>query len=112
MNKNFVIYNSTGNILRTGSCPDEAFDLQAGADEFILEGVANCAKDAVNPETREIIPNGGEQVVVTSQSVVAPTSSIPVSHQLDLLWQAMDSGTFPKAEPFYSAIKASKEAGA
>lgn len=38
--KNFIIYTNDGAIVRTGSCPTDAFDLQAGEDEFILEGVA------------------------------------------------------------------------
>jgi hypothetical protein len=39
--KNFVIYNSEGTILRTGSCPDSMFDMQCGDNESILEGAAN-----------------------------------------------------------------------
>lgn len=32
-----------------------------------------------------------------------------LSEQLDALWHAMDQGTLPKAEPFYSSIKTVKE---
>tara|TARA_B100001057_G_C22040546_1_gene640811 strand:- start:39 stop:428 length:390 start_codon:yes stop_codon:yes gene_type:complete len=45
--KNFVIYNSEGTILRTGSCPDEVFALQRMGDEIIMEGVANDATQCV-----------------------------------------------------------------
>ena len=45
--KNFVIYNSEGTILRTGSCPDEAFALQRHGNELIIEGVANDATQCV-----------------------------------------------------------------
>lgn len=31
-----------------------------------------------------------------------------VANQLDLLWHAMNDGTMPKAEPFYSVIEAVK----
>lgn len=33
----------------------------------------------------------------------------PISEQLDALWHAMDDGTLPKIEPFYSQIKEVKE---
>lgn len=32
-----------------------------------------------------------------------------VEDQLDMLWHAMDQGTAPKVEPFYSRIKEVKE---
>ncbi|MPS58899.1 MAG: hypothetical protein E2594_17275 [Pseudomonas sp.] len=32
-----------------------------------------------------------------------------IQDQLDALWHAMDSGQLPKAEPFYSQIKAVKD---
>lgn len=28
-----------------------------------------------------------------------------IESQLDMLWHSMDSGQFPKSEPFYSTIK-------
>jgi hypothetical protein len=110
MNKNYVIYNATGEILRTGSTPAEAFDFQAAENEFIIEGIADCMKDSVDPVLKEVVV-GGRPTPVPPSPVpqIATSSSIPVDQQLDLLWQAMDSGTFPKAEPFYSAIKAAKE---
>ena len=107
MNKNFVIYNATGAILRAGYCPVEDFILQAQEGEFIIEAQACCLKDAVNVETGEIICGGGTPQatpIVTGQPAALSSAT-----QLDLLWQAMDAGTFPKAEPFYSAIKATKE---
>ena len=32
-----------------------------------------------------------------------------VTDQMDMLWHAMDDGTLPKVEPFYSTIKAVKD---
>jgi hypothetical protein len=111
MNKNFVIYNAQGQILRTGYCPDEDFGLQAMKGELITEATACCANDAVNPETGEIIHGGNlNPPGVPTPSEAPPSSGLSAATQLDLLWQAMDAGTFPKAEPFYSAIKAQKEA--
>ena len=34
----------------------------------------------------------------------------PATEQLDLLWHAMDSGATPKIEPWFSTIKAIKDA--
>lgn len=42
--KNFIVYNSSGKILRTGTCPDSVFSAQTQAGEFIMEGV--CEDDA------------------------------------------------------------------
>ena len=45
--KRFVIYNNEGKILRTGSCPDDMFDIQRGDNELIVEGTANDATQHV-----------------------------------------------------------------
>ena len=49
--KSFIIYNPQGAILRTGSCPDVDYALQCGANELIIEGVADdraqCVVDGV-----------------------------------------------------------------
>ena len=39
--KNFIVYNNLGEILRTGSCPDNSFNLQAGDNESIIEGLVS-----------------------------------------------------------------------
>jgi hypothetical protein len=39
--KKFIVYNSTGKILRTGSCKDADLDLQAQAGEFVMEVTGN-----------------------------------------------------------------------
>lgn len=113
MNKNFVIYNAQGQILRTGYCPAEDFALQAQDGELITEAQACCVNDAVNPATGEIIHGGNPNPPgMPSPSMPTQGAGLSTEAQLDLLWQAMDAGTFPKAEPFYSAIKAQKEAAA
>ena len=45
--KNFVVYAKSGEILRTGSCPDNLFDLQRTGEERIIEGAANDATQIV-----------------------------------------------------------------
>lgn len=38
---NYIIYNSLGEILRTGMCGNNDFAIQAGDGEFVLEGTAD-----------------------------------------------------------------------
>lgn len=111
MNKEFVIYDSTGRILRTGNCPQEDWSLQANEGELIIEAQACCVGDSVCPHTHVVIEGGAAPVEPVAPPVAQPTM-LSTEAQLDLLWQAMDAGTFPRAEPFYSAIKAQKEAAA
>ena len=41
--KKYIVYNASGDILRTGVCQDVDYAAQAGVDEFIMEGVADDA---------------------------------------------------------------------
>lgn len=110
--KHFVIHNAAGEILRTGSCPDEAFELQARDGEFVLEAQADVENDAVDPETGAVIPGG--RVIPPKPAPTydqARRSMYPrVEEQLDMLWHAMDGYHTPRIEPFYSVIKAVKDA--
>lgn len=45
---NFIVYNSEGDILRTGTCPGSMIDLQAGDGEYVIEGVANDATNRIS----------------------------------------------------------------
>jgi hypothetical protein len=46
--KQFIVYDiSKGKILRTGHCPSELVELQAGAGEAIIEGTADDKTDIV-----------------------------------------------------------------
>jgi len=58
--KKFIIYDSAGKILRTGACPDNDYELQCSADEFIMEGVADDES----------------QMVVEGQIVNKPANSV------------------------------------
>ena len=45
--KNYTVYNSSGKILRSGTCPDNFFLLQAEKGEFVMEGLANDSKHKI-----------------------------------------------------------------
>lgn len=60
--KSFIVYSTaTGEILRTGSCPDADVALQAGVDESVIEGKAN--------DSTQMIINGE---VVSKPPVLPP----------------------------------------
>lgn len=46
--KNFIIHDTVGKILRTGSCPDTMLSIQAGLGETVIEGLANDATQYVS----------------------------------------------------------------
>lgn len=109
---NFIIYNAAGEILRTGTVPEEFFSIQANQDEFIVEGEADALTDMIDPTTQAVL-----------RGVKSPPEPVPetyadirrrmypsVQEQLDMLWHAMDTGLMEKAEPFYSTIKTVKDA--
>lgn len=108
----YIVYNSTGEILRVGDCPEDAVELQAQPGELLALGSADPSVDAVDPATGTVVI-GGRQLPEPRRDTYAdvrrrmyPSTSV----QLDMLWHAMDSLQIPKAEPFYSAIKAVKDA--
>jgi hypothetical protein len=45
--KNYIVYNSKGEILKTGICPDDMIDIQAKADEIVMEGQCNDIEEKV-----------------------------------------------------------------
>ncbi len=79
--KHFIIYNDDGDILRTGTCQDNDFYLQARDGENIIEGIAD--------DSKQIIQNGG---VIEKPPVVKSTEEIlnEVRAQRDALLLATD----------------------
>ena len=45
--KNYIIYNESGTILRTGICPENMVKIQAQKGEFVMEGKANDIEDRI-----------------------------------------------------------------
>ena len=48
--KNYIVHDESGNILRTGVCPDDMMYLNARENETIIEGIAS--------DKRHIVVNG------------------------------------------------------
>jgi hypothetical protein len=55
--KAFIVYDTqTGAILRTGSCQDETFAMQAmNAGEGVIEGEGSAQTQRVDPATHELV---------------------------------------------------------
>ena len=45
--KNFIVYDTSGAILRTGTCTESDFFLQAGENETVIEGNADDATQLI-----------------------------------------------------------------
>lgn len=108
----YLIYNSSGEIVQTGSCPPgEMENQEVSPGLFIMEGEADPEKDIVNTVTNQIVVGGKPPPPVDMDYRKARYAAYPsVQEQMDMLWHAMDTNVLPKVEPFYSEIKAVKEA--
>jgi hypothetical protein len=60
--KKFIVYSPTGEILRTGICPDRMVKLQAHGNEYILEGATNDIENIII---------GGKVVRKTEEEIAA-----------------------------------------
>jgi hypothetical protein len=113
--KHFTVYNAAGEILRSGLCQDDMVEAQAHADgELSIEAESDPEFDAVLVSTAEVVMvviGGKPPPPIDMDYASARVASYPkVSEQLDMLWHAMDAFQIPRAEPFYSRIKATKDA--
>lgn len=66
--KSFIVYKSDGVIVRTGSCVDSDFDLQAAQGEFVIEGIAD--------DTFSVISDGN---IVDAPEINAPNTTELIS---------------------------------
>ena len=108
----YIIYDQSGSILSTGSCPDGEMQAQCPEGAFIMEGEADVAHDAVDPQTGSVIAGG--RVIPPAPPLTytqARRLAYPrIEEQLDMLWHAMDDDPAARIEPFYTVIKMVKDA--
>lgn len=55
--KSFIVYNTEGRILRTGTCLDGDLLYQNGPDEFVIEGTANFETQYIDNNTVVDMPS-------------------------------------------------------
>ena len=63
---NFIIYDATGTILRTGSCPDSMLSIQAQNGETVIEGQANQNAQYISDG---VVTNYTEAELVSKQNI-------------------------------------------
>ena len=111
MNVKYIIYNSSGEILRTGDAPESELQNQIQPGEFIILGTADVEKDTIDVNTQQVVVGGKPPPPINMDYRLARSNAYPpVEAQMDMLWHAMDKNELPRIEPFYSYIKAVKEA--
>lgn len=111
--KYYTIFNKqTGEILRSGSGTPEMFAHAVenlSIDQDIVELQADPQLDLIEPATKTVLVGQRPQPQKTYQD--SRLQAYPsVQEQMDMLWHAMDQNQIPRAEPFYSTIKAIKQA--
>jgi len=119
--KYYAVYDNTGKIIRSGSCPEAAFAFQLMNTEveFLIETdhEVDPATDEIHHDTQTVLKGVRTPEPPPGSLAAAPeyvqnrVQLYPsVQEQLDMMWHAMDDGTSPKVEPWYSLIKGIKEA--
>lgn len=107
----FTVYNAAGEILRSGQCPEEFVSNQASAGEFVIAQESDPASDMVDPATQQVLRGAKPPLPVDMDYRRARLMAYPdLGDQLDMLWHAMDERPALRTEPFYSALKAVKDA--
>ena len=94
---NYLLFNDDGQVVQRGQCSSES-DIPRSA-EWRVEIIE--PDDARRPANLCPAPSYAE---------LRRTSYPPVAEQLGMLWHAMDAGPSVRIEPFYSSLKAVKEA--
>jgi len=93
--KNYIVYSSNKEILRTGICQDSTFYLQA-QDEFVMEGIANDSTqkiefDGFDADGQPINPRVVDKIPEEIEADNPKPIEIPVEKQLALItneqWQ-------------------------
>lgn len=108
---NYTLLAADGLVVGGGTCQDEAAGrIQAPAGGSVLLG--NTPPNDFLRLWRwdgQTFVDGGlrfQPTYATERREAYP----PATEQLDLLWHAMDDNTTPRIEPWYSTIKAIKDA--
>ena len=87
--KNYIVYDKSGTILRTGICPDDMMNIQVQEGELVMEGAANdielrivkgkivrkseteinAIKEAMKPDPKELLISQRMSELVRKQAI-------------------------------------------
>lgn len=105
---NYIVYSEDGRILRTGNCPDDHLELQAGEGETAIEDTYGDTYDSKH----RIIDGGRVEFTpierVKGYGELRALAYPPITDQLDAIWHGMNDGLIPKIPNFYDPIAAVK----
>lgn len=109
---NFVIYTPDGAIRRVVSCPNDEIELQLQPGEQHIPGWADPMNDSVDLLTSKVLKGGKPKPPsrIETYADIRRRMYPSTAEQLDMLWHAMDQNPQQRMEPFYSTIKAVKDA--
>lgn len=112
--RHYVFYDASGNITGTCATTDTTAVVEPNPGEFVLEVDAPVDQDRDVVDVLAAAVLRGVKPAVTEQADdyarVRRNMYPSVEDQLDMLWHAMDENQMVRIEPFYSAIKAVKDA--
>lgn len=101
---NYIVFNSIGEILRTGMCADSDFELQAQETEYVIEGTANDLIHRINMATFEVEDKPELLTTINKTSMLANgidliiISDIPGNTRVDIAGEVpgwtVNDGTF------------------
>lgn len=108
----YAVYGPDGVVRRSGSHPaDEIQNIQLLPGERLYHGQASPGDTIDATSGLAYTPPPEPGAPPPPDYVLARMAAYPsTASQLDTFWHAMDEGVLPRIEPFYSQIKAVKDA--
>lgn len=91
----YLLLNSDGQIVQRGIC----------ASQELIPPVPGTRAEVIEASDPRQPYKGPPPNYVDYRRAEYPA----ISEQMDMLWHAMDNGSMPKVEPFYSRIKSVKD---
>lgn len=91
----YLLFDEAGQIVQRGTC----------ASEELIPPLQGTRAEVIGPDDPRQPYKGPPPNYVDYRRAEYPTPG----EQMDMLWHAMNNGSMPKVEPFYSEIKAVKD---
>lgn len=88
--KNYYVLDNNGDVLKSGVCSDEVFDIQAGEGQTVTEGVIEIPRYSAPP------PSSYWDLRIASYP--------SVGQQLDAIWKFIESQDLSTTDPAVTLI--------
>lgn len=97
----YYVYDSTGEIIKTGTCPESMLDAQAPPGHTVAIGVARDDEQKVNPGTGELISKPPAPPAPPGLNERMPAT---VHEQLGLIWELLATAPGSRAAEVRQAM--------